>query len=146
MPRPCHYCPNEIPDGITVDACKACWYDGRALATNMRSVLSTLEAATGWVWDAEHTAGGCFWLSGRPHGMRDGWEADPYLALTSIDDVLAGDSTIAGVEAEGGWCLGFYHPDSDEGVTIDCSTEELPMRAREAVDAWNARHNPQEEA
>lgn len=138
--RTCEYCTERF-QGIP-EFCRDCYYSGNVLANNLAGAIRTLEAATGTDWFAEHTGGGCFWLRTRPDGGDpiEGYNAEvqpliPSICITAAEDVLHGRHTIAELD-ESGWMVGAYddywNDSGDEPKHWICSTEELPMIAKEA--------------
>jgi hypothetical protein len=141
MTTTCKFCDAVASPGDRYPAddyvCQNCWYGGRVLARNMRSVIHTLNTVTGLEWFAEHTGGGCAAIIARD-GKRSIW-------LTAWPDVMSLGSTISEVEACG-WMIGAYPdhddcetfriwPDLDDTTPYGLHTEEVPWIARTAL-AW----------
>lgn len=132
----CVYCAGSF-DG-TVDYCRECYYNGQVLAHNFAGAIRTLEVATGTVWYAEHTGGGCFWLCTRPDGG-DRFEGMfdeaiiPMICVTEADGPMSGTATIADMD-RAGWMIGMYRDywAGDCHGEMFCTTEELPLKVREA--------------
>lgn len=104
-------------------------FDGEA----WRGVVTVLQQATSTVWTFEHTGGGCWALS----TLAD----DRWLVVTWADDVLAVGDVPSDDFEHGGFCLGVYDKDDDDGAVWNglprwydmLGCEALPMAAREAV-------------
>jgi hypothetical protein len=154
--RQCVYCDDEVtspnPD---CDFCRSCYYAGRPLQTNMASVIDVLEIATGTEWFAQHTGGGCFWLTTTitdiPAPGPEGLPLTRILVVTEWPDVLSATATIADIEVPdengyGGWFVGaevdywrgddihyWPDPDNEPGRHYGLHTEQLPMIVREAA-------------
>lgn len=136
----CVYCAGSTNG--RVDYCRECWYGGRVLADNLAGAIRTLEVATGTVWYAEHTGGECFWLCTRPDGgdryegmLDDVQPVIPMICVTEADGPMSGTATIAELD-ESGWMVGAYADywcnSGDEPKHWICSTEEMPLIAKEA--------------
>ena len=105
------------------------------LEESFAAVILCLEEATDTLWQVEHTGGGCMWICTRfGEPVSGNWWGYPTICVTFGNGPLGPSDKPANAEANEGWMIGGYtniEEAPEDGVIVQCSTEELPLKVRE---------------